>query len=66
MVICGNCLIPMSEAISFRPGEKNRHDKYCKCPKCRRETKHVKVMNSELTFGECMNKEIQKVGRSND
>ena len=47
MVICRNCLIPMVETMSFQP----------------RETKHIKVMNSELTFGECISKEIQKAGR---
>lgn len=53
----------MSETISFKPGEKNRHDKYCRCPKCYRETKHIKIVNSELSFGECMNKELRKAGR---
>ncbi len=56
----------MSEAISFRPGERNRHDEYCRCPKCYRETKRTKIMNSELTFGEYMDKEIQKAGKRND
>lgn len=56
----------MVETMSFQPGERNRHDRYCKCPKCKRETKHIKVMNSELSFGEYMNKEIQKAGRTND
>ena len=52
----------MVETMSFQPGER----KYCKCPKCKKETKHIKVMNSELTFGECISKEIQKAGRRND
>lgn len=58
MVICKNCLIAMVEIMSFQPGERNRH--YCKCPKCKRETKHIKIMNSELTFGEYVSKEIAK------
>ena len=62
-VLCRNCLIPMVEIMSFQPREKNRHDRYCKCPKCYRETKHVKVMNSEPPFGEYINKELRKVGR---
>lgn len=48
----------MVEIMSFQPGERNRH--YCKCPKCKRETKHIKIMNSELTFGEYVSKEIAK------
>lgn len=63
MVICKNCLIAMVETMSFQPKERNRHDRYCKCPKCKRETKHIKVMNSELSFGEYMNKELRKAGR---
>ena len=62
MVICKKCLILMVETMSFQPGERNRHE-YCKCPKCKRETKHIKVMNSELSFGEYMNKELRKAGR---
>ena len=54
MVICRNCLIPMVETMSFQQGERNRH---------KRETKHIKVMNSELSFGEYMNKELRKAGR---
>lgn len=53
----------MVEIMSFQPGERNRHDRYCRCPKCYRETKHIKVMNSELSFGEYMNKELRKAGR---
>lgn len=56
MVICKNCLIAMVEIMSFQPGERNRQ-------KCKRETKHIKVMNSELSFGEYMNKELRKAGR---
>lgn len=63
MVTCKKCLIPMVEVMSFQPNRKSRHDKYCRCPKCYRETNHVKVMNSELTFGEYINKELRKVGR---
>lgn len=63
MTICRNCLIPMAETMSFQPGERNRLDRYCRCPKCYRETKHIKVMNSELSFGEYMNKELRKAGR---
>lgn len=63
MAICRNCLIPMVEIMSFQQGERNRHDRYCKCLKCKRETKHVKVMNSELSFGEYINNELRKAGR---
>mgnify|MGYP000241149868 CR=1 FL=1 len=63
MIICKNCYIPMVQVIGFRPNEKDRHDKYCRCPKCYRETKHYKVENSELSFREYMNKELRKAGK---
>lgn len=66
MYMCDNCYIPMVSIISFQPNGNGRHDRYCKCPKCCRETKHIKVNNSELSFGEYMSKEIQKAGRKND
>lgn len=62
MMVCKKCLIPMVETMSFQSGERNRHG-YCKYPKCKRETKHIKIINSELSFGEYVNKELQKAGR---
>ena len=63
MTICKSCFIPMIEVIGFRPNEKNKHDRFCRCPKCKRETKHIKIDNSELSFGEYIEREIRKAGR---
>ena len=39
---------------------KDKHEKFCKCPKCNNETKHRKLSNTELNFGEVLNMEIRK------
>ena len=57
MVICRTCNIPMRPVMSF---SKNKHEKFCKCPKCYCETKHVKLRDDELTFGEILHKELRK------
>ena len=57
MVICRTCNIPMRPVMSF---SKNKHEKFNKCPKCYGETKHVKLRDDELTFGELLHKELMK------
>ena len=39
---------------------KDKHEKFCRCPKCYSETKHRKLKNNELNFGEVLDKEIHK------
>ena len=57
MTICRNCSIPMQQVMSF---SKNKHEKFNRCPKCFSETKHVKLRDDELTFGEILHKELKK------
>ena len=57
MTICRNCSIPMQPVMSF---SKNKHEKFNRCPKCFGETKHVKLSDDELTFGEILYKELKK------
>ena len=57
MQLCKDCYIPMVGVMSFSQG---KHEKFCRCPKCRGETKHVKLRDDELTFGEVLNKAIHK------
>ena len=57
MIICRICSIPMQPVMSF---SKDKHEKFCRCPKCYGETKHVKLRDDELTFGEVLNKELKK------
>ena len=57
MTICRNCSIPMQPVMSF---SKNKHEKFNRCPKCFGETKHVKLRDDELDFGELLHKELMK------
>ena len=36
-----------------------KHEKFCRCSKCRGETKHQKLRDGELVFGEVLNKSIK-------
>ena len=57
MTICRTCNIPMQPVMSF---SKNKHEKFNKCPKCYEETKHRKLREDELVFGEILDKELKK------
>ena len=57
MTICKDCNTPMQPVMSF---SKDKHEKFNKCPKCHGETKHVKLRDNELDFGEVLNKAIHK------
>ena len=56
-MLCRDCYIQMTEVMSF---SKDKHEKFCRCPKCYEETKHKKLRDDELVFGEVLNKEIHK------
>ena len=56
-MICRDCNTPMQPVMSF---SKDRHEKFCKCLKCYSETKHRKLRNDELDFGEVLHREISK------
>ena len=57
MTICRDCNVLMQPVMSF---SKDKHEKFNKCPKCYGETKHVKLRDDELTFGEVLHKELHK------
>ena len=57
MHLCKDCCIPMIPVMSF---SEDKHEKFCKCPKCRGETKHRIIKDDELDFGEELNKAIHK------
>ena len=57
MTICRNCSIPIQPVMSF---SKNKHEKFNRCPKCFGETKHVKLRDDELDFGELLHNELKK------
>ena len=57
MTICRDCNVPMHPVMSF---SQDKHEKFCRCPKCYSETKHKKLRDDELDFGEVLNKAIHK------
>lgn len=57
MQICRDCGVPMVGVMSF---SKDKHEKFCRCPRCRGETKHIPIRESELDFGEVLNKELHR------
>ena len=57
MTICRTCNIPMHPVMSF---SKDKYEKFDRCPKCFGETKHQKLRDDELSFGEVLHKEINK------
>lgn len=57
MQLCKNCYIPMVSVMSF---SNERHEKFCRCSKCYGETGHQRIKDSELNFGEELNKAIHK------
>ena len=57
MQFCKDCNIRMKGVMSF---SKYKHEKFDRYPKCFGETKHVKLRDDELTFGEILHKELKK------
>ena len=39
---------------------KDKREKFCRCPKCYYETKHRKLRDDELDFGEVLSRELHK------
>lgn len=59
MKFCRTCSVPMVGVMSF---SKNKREKYNRCPKCYSESKRRFIFDSELTFGEILQKEYRKTG----
>lgn len=47
----------MNGVMSF---SKDKYEKFNRCPKCYSETKHRKLRDKELDFGEVLHKEMNK------
>lgn len=56
MNFCKYCCISMVGVMSF---SKDKHERFCRCPRCRSETKHKKIKN-DLDFREVLSKTIHK------
>lgn len=57
MTICRDCNILIQPVI---PLSNDKHNKFCRCPKCYSATKHQIIRCGELVFGELLEKEIHK------
>ena len=57
MTICRYCNTPTKSVMSF---SKDKHERFDRCPKCYGETKHRKLNDDDLTFGEVLGNELQK------
>ena len=57
-MICRDCNVPMQPVMSF---SKDKHEKFDRCSKCFGETKHKKLREDDLGFGEVLDKEIHKI-----
>ena len=55
MQVCKKCYTPMVGVMSF---SKDKHEKFCMCPKCRGETKHQRIRNND--FEVMLNNELYK------
>ena len=56
MQYCMNCGNIMMGVMSFSSG---KHERFCRCPKCCSETRHIKINDNELSFGEVLHREIK-------
>ena len=39
---------------------KNKHERFCRCPKCYSESRHRRVNDDELDFGEILHRNVIK------
>lgn len=59
MMVCSSCFIQMVNVMSF---SNHKHEKFCRCKKCKQETKHKKLQDEELDFGEVLQRKLHKMG----
>lgn len=59
-MICKKCYVPMVEVMSF---SKDRHEKFCKCPLCKRESKHNRVSDKDLQFDDVYRREVEQCNK---
>ena len=57
MQFCRDCRTKMVGVLSF---SKDKNEKFNRCPKCYSETRHNKIKDNDLNFGEVLDTEICK------
>lgn len=58
MQFCKDCSTKMVGVLSF---SKDKNEKFNRCPKCYSETRHNKIKDNDLNFGELLDNEIKKI-----
>ena len=53
-------VVVLDYIIRIMSFSKNKHEKFNRYPKCFGETRHKKLREDDLDFGELLSKEIQK------
>ena len=56
MQFCRDCKTKMVGVLSF---SEEKNEKFNRCPKCYSETRHNKIKDNDLNFGEELDKEIR-------
>ena len=56
-MMCRDCSVPMQNIMSF---SSDKHEKFYRCPKCFGETKHTKIKDDDLDFGEVLHREMNR------
>ena len=57
MQFCRDCSTKMVGVLSF---SKDKNEKFNRWPRCYAETKHNKIKDNDLNFGEALDTEIRK------
>lgn len=57
MQFCRDCSTKMVGVLSF---SEDKNEKFNRCPRCYSETRHNKIKDGELNFGELLDNEIRK------
>lgn len=57
MRYCKDCGMAMTGVMSF---SKDNNEKFFDCPRCHSQTKHRKLRDDELDFGEVLKETIHK------
>lgn len=57
MQFCKDCSTKMVGVLSF---SKDKNEKFNRCPRCYSETRHNKIKDNDLNFGELLDTEIRK------
>ena len=57
MLLCKDCQTLMLNVMSF---SKEKHERFNRCPKCFSETKHTKINDNDLDFGEMFHNTVAR------